>query len=177
MWQYVKSHGSYPTTCPCKSDRGNYHEATYQASSASAQAKRRKTASHLRGVNVVGVANNWTLIEMSGPIELPPELQRVADLLSEQPSEVRDLFRYALVLAMIDEEKARVIGTRVEEDRESLTIETVAGDSSGGTTTSIITPAWDCSPPPVYTMGRRKRSSPSGSRPCKRHMQHILNDL
>ncbi len=65
---------------------------------------------------------------MTEPIDLPPELERLADLLSEQPPEVRDLFRYALVLAMIDDEKARVIGTRVEEEREWLTVETVAGD-------------------------------------------------
>ena len=52
---------------------------------------------------------------MTEPIDLPPELQHVADLLSEQPPEVRDLFRFALVLAMIDDEKARIISTRVEE--------------------------------------------------------------
>ena len=46
--------------------------------------------------------------------DLPPELQYVAELLDQQPSAVRELFRYALVLAMIDDEKARVIGTRVE---------------------------------------------------------------
>jgi hypothetical protein len=55
---------------------------------------------------------------MTEPIDLPPELQHVADLLSDQPPDVRELFRYALVLAMIDDEKARVVGTRVEEDRE-----------------------------------------------------------
>jgi hypothetical protein len=42
--------------------------------------------------------------------------------------QVRDLFRYALVPAMIDDEKARVIGMRVEVEREWLTVETVAGD-------------------------------------------------
>jgi hypothetical protein len=53
---------------------------------------------------------------MTEPIDLPPGIQRVADLLSKQRPEVRDLFRYALVLAMIDDEKARVIGTRAEEE-------------------------------------------------------------
>jgi hypothetical protein len=53
---------------------------------------------------------------------------RLADLLSEQSPNVRDLFRYALMLAMIDDEKARVIGARLEEEREWLTLETVAGD-------------------------------------------------
>jgi hypothetical protein len=59
---------------------------------------------------VVRFTNNGTLIEMAESIDLPPELQHIADLLSEQPPEVRDLFRYALVLAMIDDEKMQVIG-------------------------------------------------------------------
>jgi hypothetical protein len=67
---------------------------------------------------VVRFANNGTLIEMTGPIELPPELHHFADLLSEQPPEVRDLFRYALVLAMIDDEKARVNSRHLESPRE-----------------------------------------------------------
>jgi hypothetical protein len=67
------------------------------------------------------------LIEMTESIDLPPEIEQVADLLSKQRPEVRDLFRYALVLAMVDDEKARVIGTRVEE-REWLTVKSVAGD-------------------------------------------------
>jgi hypothetical protein len=65
---------------------------------------------------------------MTNPDDLPLEIEQVADLLSQQRPEVRELFRFALVLAMIDDEKARVIGTRVEEDGEWLTIETVAGD-------------------------------------------------
>ncbi len=56
--------------------------------------------------------------------ELPPEFQRVADLLAQQPPEVRDLFRYALVLAMLDDEKARVIGSREAQGYTWLTIET-----------------------------------------------------
>ena len=56
-------------------------------------------------------ASNSALIEITGAIDLPPEFKRLADLLNEQLPEVRDLFRYALVLAMIHDEKARVIGT------------------------------------------------------------------
>jgi hypothetical protein len=69
-----------------------------------------------------------TLIEMTEPIGLPLEIEQVAELLSRQRAEVRELFRYALVLAMIDEEKAHVIGTRLEEGIEFLPVETVAGD-------------------------------------------------
>ena len=65
---------------------------------------------------------------MTEAIDLPPEIEQVADLLIKQRPEVRALFRYALVLAMIDDEKAHVIRTRVEEEREWLTVETVASD-------------------------------------------------
>jgi hypothetical protein len=40
------------------------------------------------------------------PIDLPPKLQHVADLLGEQPPDVCELFRCALAQAMIDDEKA-----------------------------------------------------------------------
>jgi hypothetical protein len=41
---------------------------------------------------------------------------------------VRDLFRFALVLAMVDDEKARISGSRVEGDREYVTVKTLAGE-------------------------------------------------
>ena len=65
---------------------------------------------------------------MTGPIELRPEIEQVADLLGKQRPEVRDLFRYALVLAMIDDEKARITNSRVEGNREYATVKTIAGD-------------------------------------------------
>ncbi len=65
---------------------------------------------------------------MTEPIDLPPEFERLADLIREQPPDVRDLFRYALVLAMIDDEKARITGTRIVGDREMVTVKTLAGD-------------------------------------------------
>lgn len=65
---------------------------------------------------------------MTEPIDLSPELQRVADQLAEQPPSVRDLFRHALVLAMIDEEKARVTSKRTSDNQEWLTVQTIAGD-------------------------------------------------
>ncbi len=59
---------------------------------------------------------------MTEPIDLPPEFEQLADLISEQPPHVRDLFRYALVLGMIDDEKAHITGSRVEGDREHVTV-------------------------------------------------------
>ncbi len=50
--------------------------------------------------------------------DLPPEFQHIADLASQQPPQVRELFHYALVLVMIDDEKARVISTRQEDGRD-----------------------------------------------------------
>jgi hypothetical protein len=79
---------------------------------------------------VVRFANDGTLIEITESIDPPPEIEQVAELLSQQRPEVRALFRNALVLAMIDDEKARVIGTRVEEEREWLAVETVGEMSS-----------------------------------------------
>jgi hypothetical protein len=93
-----------------------------------AQAKVRKTALRPCGFNVVRFAHNCALIGMTGPIELPPELQRVADLLSEQPPQVRDQFRYLLVMSMVDEHKAKIVGARVMRGRHYLRIETNSGE-------------------------------------------------
>lgn len=65
---------------------------------------------------------------MSDPIDLPPKWQDVAELLSEQPPAVREMFRYAIVLAMIDDEKARVTSKRTSDNQEWLTVQTIAGD-------------------------------------------------
>ncbi len=65
---------------------------------------------------------------MTEPIDLPPEFERLAALLCGQPPQLRDLFGHALVLAMIDDEKAHITKTRVEGDHEYLTVQTIAGD-------------------------------------------------
>ncbi len=65
---------------------------------------------------------------MTKSSNLPPEFERLADLLREQPPKVRDLFCYALVLAMIDAEKARITHSRFEGNREYVTVQTIAGD-------------------------------------------------
>ncbi len=61
------------------------------------------------------------------PNNLPPEFQQIADLIAQQVPKVRDLFRYALVLAMLADEKARVIGTREENGQEWLAVRTIGG--------------------------------------------------
>ena len=69
---------------------------------------------------MVRFANNVTLFEMTESIDLPPEIEQVADLLGKQRPEVRDLFRYALVLATTDDEKAWVTGTCLVDRRDEV---------------------------------------------------------
>jgi hypothetical protein len=59
---------------------------------------------------------------------LPPEFQPLLDELAETPEHVKAMWRYAIVLAMIDDEKARVMGTRQEGGQVLLSVRTVAGD-------------------------------------------------
>jgi hypothetical protein len=74
------------------------------------------------------MCRSCALIEMPDPIDLPPELQQVADQLAEQPPHARDVFCYAILLVMIDDEKAWITGTRLVDSREYLTVQSVAGD-------------------------------------------------
>lgn len=65
---------------------------------------------------------------MSERDDLPPEMRRILAALSAARPDVRAMFRYALVLMMIDDEKARVMGTRRENGQEILAVRTVAGE-------------------------------------------------
>jgi hypothetical protein len=65
---------------------------------------------------------------MKEPHKLPPEVERVAEILSTQPPQVREVFRFALVLMMRDDEKARIVSRRTVDGREYLAIVTIAGD-------------------------------------------------
>lgn len=62
------------------------------------------------------------------PPDIPPEMQSVLDALSAERPEVRAMWRYAIVLMMIDDEKARVVGTRTEDGHEFIAVRTIAGD-------------------------------------------------
>jgi hypothetical protein len=95
----------------------------------SGQAKVRETALQPRGVDVVRFANNGILIEMTEAIGIPPKWQHVADPLSEQPPQVCDLFRYLLVMSMVDEHKAKIVGARAMRGRHYLRIKTNAGNA------------------------------------------------
>lgn len=60
--------------------------------------------------------------------EPPPEFDSLLDTLAEQPEHVREMWQYAMVLMMIDDEKARVIETHQDGDRLHLVVQTVAGE-------------------------------------------------
>ena len=64
---------------------------------------------------------------MAEAIDIPPKWHDVADLLSEQPPEVRDLSRYLLVMSILDEHKAKIVGARAIRGRHYLRIKTNAG--------------------------------------------------
>lgn len=63
-------------------------------------------------------------MESSLPSEFDPLLVELAD----QPEHVREIFRYALVLMMVDDEKAQFVGKRGSDGRTWITARTVAGE-------------------------------------------------
>ena len=65
---------------------------------------------------------------MTNQPELPSELQDLAQLLDDQPEDVQELFRYALVMLMIEDNKAQIIERQSVDNLEYLTVKTNAGD-------------------------------------------------
>lgn len=65
---------------------------------------------------------------MTMDISLPPDFQPLLAELAAAPDNVRAMWRYALVLIMIDDEKARVIANETVDGQELLTVRTNAGD-------------------------------------------------
>src|SRR5581483_2098406 len=60
---------------------------------------------------------------------LPPEFDSLLALLGEQPERVRKIWRYALVLMMIDDERAHIVDSYKEDSVQFLLIETVKGET------------------------------------------------
>lgn len=65
---------------------------------------------------------------METEINLPPEFEPLLQLLERQPESVRAIFHFAMVLMMIDDEKARVMETYVENGQTIWLVQTIAGD-------------------------------------------------
>jgi len=61
--------------------------------------------------------------------DLPPEFEPLLQNLESQPESVREIFHYALVLLMVDDEKARVLETYEEDGRIMWRVQTITGDT------------------------------------------------
>lgn len=60
---------------------------------------------------------------------IPPELEMLSRIIDAQSPAARELFRYALIMLMVENGKAAVIDRRVIDAREYLTFKTSADES------------------------------------------------
>jgi hypothetical protein len=60
--------------------------------------------------------------------KLPPEFERIAELVDQQPPAVREVFQFMLAVAMEESGKAELINTSQVEGRTWYSYQTVAGD-------------------------------------------------
>ncbi len=60
---------------------------------------------------------------------LPPDYRALAAEFARQPASVQELFRFAVTLMLIDEERAWIVGTRTECGRERLKVRTITHQS------------------------------------------------
>lgn len=58
---------------------------------------------------------------------LPPEFDALMDELASQPEPVRELWRYAMALVLIDNENARVVGSMQNGDGKFLCLRLLDG--------------------------------------------------
>lgn len=61
---------------------------------------------------------------MTESYHLSRELQDVAEVIDQQPANVRELFQYTLVMLMVEDGKAEIIETREVDGRTEFTIRT-----------------------------------------------------
>jgi hypothetical protein len=59
---------------------------------------------------------------------LPPEFESLLNLLKGQPQTVRELFHYAVVLMMLDDEKARMVRTYQQDGKTFWQVSSISGD-------------------------------------------------
>lgn|GEM_PF-4566593 len=64
---------------------------------------------------------------LNDSLDVPHEFQKMLDLLSMAPKTVWEIFRYALVLLLINDEKAWVVESHVDGDTLHIIVETVEG--------------------------------------------------
>ncbi|CAG0980054.1 hypothetical protein ANRL3_02075 [Anaerolineae bacterium] len=56
------------------------------------------------------------------------QLDAIAKLFNDQPEDVRELFQYALVMLMVEDNKAEIVARQSIDNLEYLTVKTIAGD-------------------------------------------------
>lgn len=66
--------------------------------------------------------------KMPSEPDLPPEFEPILKLIQAQPENVRELFHYAIVLMMIDDERAHVFGTYLEDSKTLCRVRTITGE-------------------------------------------------
>ena len=62
--------------------------------------------------------------------QLPPEFERLAELVDQQPPRVREAFHFLLAVAMEEDSKATLINTAQVEGRTHYSYRSTAGDVS-----------------------------------------------
>ena len=60
--------------------------------------------------------------------ELPPDLERLAALIEQQPPKVREAFHFCLAVALEESGKAKLINTAQVDGRTYYSYKTIAGD-------------------------------------------------
>jgi hypothetical protein len=60
---------------------------------------------------------------------IPPELEMLSRIVDGQSPMVREIFQYALIMLMVENDKAEVLDRRVIDAREYLTFKTNAGET------------------------------------------------
>jgi hypothetical protein len=70
---------------------------------------------------------DWSEVVDQQP-DLPPEWDAVLTEIARQPENVRAMWRYALVLMMIDDEKARIVATQRDGETFYVLVQTRDGE-------------------------------------------------
>jgi hypothetical protein len=60
--------------------------------------------------------------------KLPPEFERIAELVDQQPPAVREVFHFMLAVAMEESGKAKLLNTAQVDGRTWYSYESAAGD-------------------------------------------------
>lgn len=71
--------------------------------------------------------SGWVGAQVDQDAALPAEYHSILEQVADQPANTRTMWRYALVLLMIHDEKARFVETRLDGETLHLAVETLDG--------------------------------------------------